>query len=37
MRGKKPSWIACWVSEYAPEMIDCEAMMVAMVAKPTIG
>ena len=32
MRGRKPSWIACWVSENAPEMIACEAMMVASVA-----
>ena len=31
MRGRKPSWIACWVSEYTPEMIDCEAMTVATV------
>jgi hypothetical protein len=27
MRGKKPSWIACWVNEYAPEMIAWEAMI----------
>ena len=32
-RGRKPSWIACWVSEYAPEMIACDAMTVASVAK----
>ena len=37
MRGRKPSWIACWVNEYAPEMIACEAMMVATVANATIG
>ncbi len=29
MRGRKPSWIDCWVSENAPEMIACEAITVA--------
>ena len=33
IRGRKPSWIACCVSEYAPEMIACEAMIVAKVAR----
>jgi hypothetical protein len=29
VRGRKPSWIACWVKENAPEMIACDAMTVA--------
>ena len=29
MRGRKPSWIDCWVSENTPEMIACEAITVA--------
>ena len=29
--------MACWVSEYAPEMIACEAITVATVANATIG
>ena len=37
MRGRKPSCIACWVREYAPEMMDCEAITVAMVANATSG
>jgi hypothetical protein len=37
MRGRKPSWIACWVREYAPEIMDCEAITVATVANATIG
>ena len=37
MRGRKPSWIACCVSEKTPEMIACEAMKAASVAKATIG
>ncbi len=36
-RGKKPSWIACWVNEYAPEMIAWEAMTVAALDKITSG
>ena len=37
MRGRKPSWIACFVIEYVPEMTACEAMTVAAVASATIG
>jgi hypothetical protein len=37
MRGRKPCCIACWVREYAPEMMDCEAITVAIVANATIG
>ena len=37
MRGRKPSWIACWVSEKAPEMMACEAMIVAAVASTDQG
>ena len=33
MRGRKPSWIDCWVSENTPEMIACDAITVATVAK----
>ena len=29
--------MACRVSEYAPEMMACEAITVAMVANATIG
>ncbi len=36
-RGKKPSWIACRVSENAPEMRACDAMIVAIVESATIG
>jgi hypothetical protein len=32
MRGRKPSWTACCVSENAPEMIACDAITVATVA-----
>ena len=37
MRGKKPSLIACSVSENAPEMMAWEAMTVASVANATSG
>ena len=37
MRGRKPSWIACRVIEYAPEMVAWEAITVAAVASATIG
>ena len=37
MRGRYPSWIACCVIEYAPEIVAWEAMTVAAVARPTMG
>ena len=37
MRGQKPSWIACRVSENAPEITACDAMIVATVAMTTTG
>ena len=37
MRGRKPSCIACWVTENAPEMTACEAITVATVASTTIS
>ena len=37
MRGRKPSRTACLVTENAPEMTACEAMIVATVARTTIG
>jgi lipopolysaccharide export LptBFGC system permease protein LptF len=36
-RGMKPSWIACWVTENAPEITAWLAMIVAMVASSTKG
>ena len=33
----KPSWIACWVTENAPEMTAWLAMIVATVARMTSG
>ncbi|MNW21321.1 hypothetical protein D3C71_2221690 [compost metagenome] len=33
----KPSWIACWVSEKAPEITAWLAMMVARIASSTTG
>jgi hypothetical protein len=36
-RGRKPSWIACWVTEKAPEITACDAITVASVASTTIG
>ena len=33
----KPSWIACWVTEKAPEMTACDAITVAIVARITSG
>ena len=35
MRGSRPSWIACWVSEKAPVMTAWLAMTVAAVARTT--
>ena len=37
IRGRKPSWIDCCVSENTPEMIACEAITVARVANATSG
>ena len=37
MRGRRPSWIACLVIEYAPEIMACEAITVAAVASTTAG
>ena len=37
MRGMRPSWTACWVSEKAPVMTAWLAMMVAMVASRMKG
>ena len=37
MRGRKPSWIACLVIEYAPEMTACDAMIAASVASTIAG
>ena len=37
MRGRKPSWMACLVSEYAPEIVAWEATTPAIVASATIG
>ena len=36
-RGRKPSWMACRVTENAPEITACEAMRVATVASTIIG
>ena len=36
-RGTKPSWIACWVTENAPEITAWLAITVAMVARMTSG
>ena len=36
-RGQYPSWMACCVSENAPEMSACDAMIAAAVARPTSG
>ena len=33
----KPSWIACWVTEKAPEITAWLAMIVAIVASRTSG
>ena len=33
----KPSWIACWVTEKAPEITAWLAMIVAQVARMTSG
>ena len=33
----KPSWIACWVSEKAPEITAWLAMIVASSARTTTG
>ncbi len=37
MRGRKPSWMACWVSENTPVMMACDAITVAMVARTING
>ena len=37
IRGRKPSWITCWVTENAPEITACEAITVATVASTTIA
>ena len=37
MRGRKPSCIACWVTEKAPEMTAWDAITVATVASTTIS
>ena len=37
MRGRKPSWMACWVRENEPVITACEAITVAMVASATSG
>ena len=36
-RGRSPICIACWASEYMPEITACEAITVATVASTTIG
>ena len=37
MRGKYPKRIAWKVKEYAPEIVACEAITVAIVANMTKG
>jgi len=37
IRGSSPSWMACRVIEYAPEMVACDAITVAAVASTIIG
>ena len=37
MRGSKPSWMACLVSENAPEITACDAITDAAVARITAG
>ena len=37
MRGNRPSWIACWVREKAPEITAWLAITVAAVARSTSG
>ena len=36
-RGRKPSWTACLATENEPVIAACEAMIVAIVARITIG
>ena len=36
-RGMKPSWIAWWVTEKAPEITAWLAMIAAIVARITSG
>src|SRR5437764_15139376 len=36
-RGRNPSWTACLATENDPEIAACEAMIVAAVARITIG
>ena len=37
MRGMKPSWIACCVTENAPEITAWEAITAAMLAMISSG
>ena len=37
MRGRYPSWTACRATENEPEIAAWEAMMVAAVARKSIG
>ena len=37
MRGSRPSWIACWVTEKAPVITAWLAITVATVASSTSG
>ena len=37
MRGSRPSWIACLVTENAAVISACEAITVAAVASTTSG
>ena len=37
MRGSRPIWMACRVTEKAAVISACEAMMVAPVASTTSG
>ena len=37
MRGQKPSWMACAVSENTPEITACEAITAAAIDSATNG
>ena len=37
MRGRRPSWIACLVTENAAEIRACDAITAAAVASTTSG
>ncbi len=37
MRGRRPSWTACWVMEKAPVITAWLAMMAARVARISTG